>query len=124
MQSSRYRPAGAEVADVFRVELTHQPGASRARFVGELDIATVPQLDRLIDALAARPGGDLTVDLSDLTFIDCAGLRALLEIREAVCDVGGTLILTGVSAFTRRLLRITELDEVFEIGAMDEERCS
>jgi anti-anti-sigma factor len=116
MQSSGYRPAGAEVADVFRVELTHPPGAVRARFIGELDIATVPQLKRLIDGVAARPGRDLTIDLSDLTFIDCAGLRALLEIREALCAGGATLTLTGVSPFTRRLLRITELDQVLDVG--------
>jgi anti-anti-sigma factor len=120
MQTSGYRLAGAEVADVFTVELTELPGSSRARLIGELDIATVPHLKRLIAGLRARPGRDLSVDLSELTFIDCAGLRALLEVRAAVCAAGGILTLTGASAFTRRLLKITELDQVFEI-LVDEE---
>jgi anti-anti-sigma factor len=117
MHRPGYHSADAETAEVFRVELPHPTGTGLVRLIGELDIATAPQLKRLITSLPVGSGRDVTVDFSDLTYIDAAGLGALLEVRQAVRAAGGSLILTGVSAFTRRLLHITGLDQVFEIRA-------
>ena len=49
---------------------------------GDLDAASAPAL---VDAAAAhRPLQRLTVDTSKLSFVDSAGLRALLAVREMV----------------------------------------
>ena len=46
---------------------------------GEIDLATVDQLRRAIDGVWHR-AGTATIDLRRVSFIDCLGLRALLEL--------------------------------------------
>jgi anti-anti-sigma factor len=46
------------------------------------------------------------LDLSGLTFIDAGGLRALTELRSRIEQQGAILILDGMPAQMRRLMRI------------------
>jgi anti-anti-sigma factor len=73
--------------------------ASFSAFVleGELDIAAaLPMLDALGEALAR--GGPITLDLSELTFIDSVGARAIVI---AVERASGDVILHGVRGVVR-----------------------
>ena len=53
-------------------------------------------------------GGQATLDISELTFIDSSGLHAIEEIARAQ-NGNGPLILTGASPTLARLLAITDL---------------
>ena len=65
----------------FRIELADGPEGPVVRPHGELDLATQQELR---DALAAHAGrGRLTLDLSELRFLDTSGLRLILETAEA-----------------------------------------
>lgn len=46
---------------------------------GELDLGTVGQLERVLTGIGRR-ADSVTVDLRRVGFIDCVGLRALLEL--------------------------------------------
>lgn len=48
---------------------------------GELDLATSATLRDRVDALMATDAQQVIVDLRHLTFIDCAGVRALLALH-------------------------------------------
>lgn len=48
---------------------------------GELDLATAPELGGWLDDLR-RERADVVVELGELTFIDSAGMRVLLQARE------------------------------------------
>jgi anti-sigma B factor antagonist len=75
--------------------------------IGELDIATVPRFTARMGELVRRGHlGELVLDLSGLTFIDAGGLRALTELRSRIEQEDATLILDGVPAQMRRLMRI------------------
>jgi len=65
----------------FAITVTHSGSAVNVAVSGELDIATAPALLSRIDREPA-PAGGLLLDLTDLTFIDSAGLRALLTTYE------------------------------------------
>jgi len=52
------------------------------RLAGELDLAAVPSLTRLLDEAAEVERVTVVVDLSQVTFIDCAGLGPLLAARD------------------------------------------
>jgi anti-anti-sigma factor len=58
---------------------------------GEIDLATVDQLTRAVDGVWHRAGA-VTIDLRRVSFIDCLGLRALLDLSregaERGCRVG------------------------------------
>jgi anti-anti-sigma factor len=76
------------------------------RLIGELDIATVPTLK---DALAPLAGqGPVTLDLSELTFIDSSGLHAILQFSSSLNGDG--LTLANASQSVSRLLEIVQLD--------------
>jgi anti-anti-sigma factor len=73
--------------------------------VGELDAVTAPDLD---EALAKRNGQrEVTLDLSQLTFIDSHGLHTIVAFAQA----RDTVTLTGVAPHILRVLEITCLTE-------------
>ena len=63
-----------------------------------------PALERAADA-----AGDLVVDLSELTFIDVAGMHALARAAERMSRTGRRLRVCHPSPQLRRLLRLVEL---------------
>ena len=64
------------------VEIEAGPSAEVARFEGELDIASVPAVQR--EVLAATVGARLVVlDLSEVTWMDSTGLRMLDDLTRA-----------------------------------------
>jgi len=81
---------------------------------GEVDLATVPELRRRLGGVRTR-APELTVDLSAVTFIDCAGLRPLLEARKRQRADGGRLVLMSPSWAVVRLLQFTGLLAAFTV---------
>ncbi|MFI6847742.1 STAS domain-containing protein [Kitasatospora sp. NBC_00085] len=82
------------------------PFVVRAR--GEIDIDTAPRLRReLTAALAANR--DVVVDLAEVTFMDCSGLRALVQARNQADRQGKHLVLRGAGRPVARLLGLTGL---------------
>ena len=76
----------------------------RYRLVGELDLSCLDELSHGLQPQAAE-GGDLRLDLSELTFIDCSGIRALFQLNAQLQD-GSTLILERPSPFARRVMGV------------------
>jgi anti-sigma B factor antagonist len=79
---------------------------------GEIDIATVPAIRRLL--LAAISGGNahLAVDMSGVTFLGAAGIGVLVGAANRAREVGGSLSLLAPSRQVRRVLGILPLDAV------------
>ena len=59
------------------------------------------------------------VDLYELEFCDSTGLAALLGAHKTLGEVGGTLELLAPSPMLVNLVRITGLDDVFEVRLPD-----
>ena len=75
---------------------------------GELDGEASLRL-RLAVADAVPAGSGLVVDLSRVTRLRTAGMRALLDERHRLRQVGGDLRLSGVSPAAARALRTAGL---------------
>ena len=71
----------------------------RVAIIGELDIATVPQ----VDAAFAPLTGDVDVDCTDLSFVDSAGFYAFDRGYEAAVTRGATFNLSGLSGIAARV---------------------
>jgi anti-anti-sigma factor len=82
---------------------------------GELDLATAPDLDRLLDQLRRDGHRQVTLDLSGLEFLSAAGLSVLLRADHALRAAGGQLVLTRPTRLARRVLAITGLDTTLTI---------
>jgi anti-sigma B factor antagonist len=73
--------------------------------IGELDIATAPVLHGAFDAALGDSAAErIVVDLSELTFMDSAGLHALLTMNAA--EHGGRMRIVRGSPAVERLLDI------------------
>lgn len=82
--------------------------------VGELDIATVPQLRSVAYAELDRPGcATLAFDLADLAFLDSTGIGSWVEIRGRAVSNGQRVVIRAVPEFVARVLEIGALTDLF-----------
>jgi anti-sigma B factor antagonist len=83
---------------------------------GEIDVRSAPRLAAVIDrALAADPA-PLTVDMSEVSFIDAAGLR-VLDSADRQRAAGGSqhrLRVTGATSFVAKVFRVAEMGALLE----------
>jgi anti-anti-sigma factor len=63
----------------FRAEVRRRPTGPWLRLSGELDLATAPDLEQHLRALEEGEGIRIVLDLSELAFMDSAGLAVILE---------------------------------------------
>ena len=74
------------------------------RVTGELDIMQAPQV---IETLSQMEGsGDIHLDLSGLTFMDCSGLRVLFYAAALVHGTG-SVIVDALSPPVARVLQVS-----------------
>ena len=100
----------------FNLVTARTPDAAVVRVIGELDLATAPQLREVFTDLAALGGLHVTVDLSELAFIDSSGLSVLATGLKRLREVGGDLALRSPNPAAMKTLEITGLTSVFAIG--------
>lgn len=91
----------------FTAHVTHHDDRAVFVLTGELDLSTVPVLDRL---LAYNAEGDLEVDCSNLTFMDSSGLGLLLSTSK-----NRKITLVRPNALIVSLLGITGVKDFFRI---------
>lgn len=89
-------------------------GAPVVQLHGDIDLASV---DLLEDCLAAGVdcGGDVFVDLADVTLIDGASLSVLVRAGRVAERRGQTIRLVAPSPFVQRILAAAELGDVFPV---------
>ena len=64
---------------------------------GELDLHTAAEFsDQFLDAAATAPAQGIVLDLSGVTFMDVAGLRAVTDAHDRLSDQGIRLRLHGI----------------------------
>lgn len=84
---------------------------------GEVDLYTAPLLRRRVDQIVESGRRDLVLDLRPVTFIDTAGLGALVGCQETTTRHAVSLELVCDQPRLRKILRITGLDRVFTVHA-------
>lgn len=102
-------------ANAVKVEAGGETG--RIRLLGEIDHTAVEQLDQAVADLLDQGAQRLLVDFADLSFFDSACISALVRARAKAEERGGTITLTNVNKYARRILDLTGLTPVF---ALDE----
>lgn len=83
-------------------------GVIRVALTGGLDIATAGEVDRVL----CRTHASLVVlDLRDLSFMDCAGLRMVLEADRRLREAGGQLVVVRGPSQVQRIFDLTGMTE-------------
>jgi anti-sigma B factor antagonist len=85
------------------------------RLAGELDAFTVGQLRQAMAALADSP--QLIIELSSVTFVDSAGLSALVGGIRRTRELGGEVAIACNRPGLLDLLRSTGFDRIVAVAA-------
>ena len=81
----------------------------------KLDVSVSPELKGEFILLCRPTLKSLVVDLTDVEFCDSSGLSALLIAERQMRGHGGKVSLVGVHKKVMALLKISQLDRVFQI---------
>lgn len=95
------------------IELEEIDGTTIATLFGELDGRTAPVVQEKLLTLP-RPGGKLLLDMSGVSYISSAGLRALLMLYRQMAGQEGQVALVGLAENIRDIMSVTGFLEFFD----------
>jgi len=95
--------------EIMNVTLCVRPGdgGTIVAISGEVDVCTEVPLQQALLRIIRERGARLMLDVSGVSFMDCAGLRALLATRRRAEMRGGCMRLIATSAAVRRIIELT-----------------
>lgn len=101
----------------FRLETSSEDARTTITVSGELDRFGAQELTRVFEH-ATRPGetSQLVLDMRNVSFIDSAGLRAVIEVEKSARERRVQLEMTPPPSAVTELLRISGLDERLNLG--------
>jgi anti-sigma B factor antagonist len=94
------------------------PVQSRSNVVplkGEIDLHVSPTVTTALNEVIDKKPERLVVDLSEVSYIDSAGLAALIQAMQKMEGYGGKFMLSGLQETVRSIFEISRLDQVFQI---------
>nr|WP_033241691.1 STAS domain-containing protein [Nocardia carnea] len=89
-------------------------GVTVLTVTGEVDLATAPALETAIDTALDAGTGHLVIDLAAVSFLASAGMAALVAAHQRAGDKT-TIALVAEGPATSRQLKMTALDQVFDL---------
>jgi anti-sigma B factor antagonist len=104
------------MGDELPVTVRRERGVVIAEVTGDMDMSTAAGLRERLSGLAGS-GQPLIVDLNRVTFIDSAGLGALVGAARRVEVHGGSLHAVCSRPQTRKLLWLTGVDRRIPLSA-------
>ena len=98
---------------MLQIELDDGDGYTVCRPVGELDAYTVGQFREALGQLASKP--KLLIDMSEVPFVDSAGLGALIGGIRRAREAGGDVAVCCNRPTLVRLLHTTGFDRIVTV---------
>ena len=95
------------------------PDGAVVAAVGELDVARAPDFAAVLDALIRRGHLRVTIDCSELGFIDASGVGVLAAAHARLVRTDGEIRLHRVSALAYRIFELTDLLDVLHVERPD-----
>ena len=91
-------------------------GIAHLSLDGEIDMSTIPVLERDLAPFESDGVGTIMLDLRDLAFTDTAGIHAFLAARDRVTVSGRRLILVGATPVVQRVFDLTGTQDLLDDG--------
>ena len=82
---------------------------------GDIDLHISPVITETLNAMIKKKPERIVIDLSHATYIDSAGVAALMLAKQEVEEYGGKFFLSGVQETIRLILETSRLDRIFWI---------
>ena len=97
------------------IPVAHQHHPNVLSLEGDLDLHVSLAVTESLNAVIKQKPEWIVVDLSRATYIDSAGVAALMLAKQEVEAYGGKFFLSGVQETIRSILEISRLDRIFWI---------
>ena len=97
-----------------QIERSEEPGWTIISPAGEIDLATVAELEEALTPSVTAADTNIAVDLTRVTFMDSTGLRALLSAHQILTPSGHRLVLIVAGGPVDRLLDISGVTQTLE----------
>ena len=98
-----------------KIDSEKTPGGMTIKASGEVDLYTSPELRKVILKAIPSSGGELAIDLSEVTYIDSSGVATLVEGLRGATQHGSSFALVSPSQAVKQVLELARLDSVFEV---------
>jgi anti-sigma B factor antagonist len=109
--------AGFEVSDhpapADGVTVLYDDGGTRVELAGEVDLAVNSDLGQAADLVIDR-GLPITVDLSQVDFIDSIGMAFLARLTAADHQAGRRMTVVGAGTGVRQLMTVSGLSDLVD----------
>ncbi|OEH93072.1 STAS domain-containing protein [Bacillus solimangrovi] len=98
-----------------KVEVTENGLLKEVKIYGEVDAFTAPKLRESLIPLTEESGASISVDLSNVNYMDSTGLGVFIGSLKSSHHHGSSLKLYGMTARVERLFEITGLMDIMNI---------
>lgn len=97
-------------------EIICNNGQLTVKLCGEIDHNSVSPLRKRIDSEIVRTGAMIVAfDFSGVSFMDSSGIGLILGRYKVVSNLGGRIIIYGMSSESERIMRMSGVDKFAEI---------
>jgi anti-sigma B factor antagonist len=97
-----------------RVKTQNYSDVAVVELQGELDGDSIELFQDTITSIIAAHKAGIVLDMSDVGFIDSAGLEQLLCVRDYCSENGCQIRLAGLDETLMKILEVTRLENEFE----------
>ena len=106
-------PPKAAAVCVAAITSQHRPNVLPLK--REIDLHVSRAVTESLDAMTERKLERIVIDLSRTTYIDSAGLAALILAMQKVQAFGGKFFLAGLDETMRSIFETSRLNQIFQI---------
>ncbi len=104
----------------FSIRAERRDGVARISAYGELDLETVPLLERTLEAVDQLEPATVVLDFTDLSFVDSTGVHAILRAHTRATENGTVLVVVNSSESVRKVFELTRTEHLFEAAISDD----
>jgi anti-anti-sigma factor len=101
-------------AQGFGGSIEHVDEVATLSLHGEADLASRTDFERLIADLLDSTAGSMVVDVGQMTYLESACLRVLLQARITAESGDRTLVVRGATGIVRRVIEIAGVAELLD----------
>ena len=99
-----------------KVDICKNGSGAQVRLAGSMYVEDSASVREQLIGLLEEGLVYLTVDLSDLDYVDSSGLGVLISIHKRCLQKGGKMVITGLRGMVEELFKLTRLDLVFNVS--------